>query len=899
MALTIAVPIIGFTAVLTQQKHAQIDLASRERVGLGYALRTEAVLHALRALRDRVGIDGTDGRVERAQVQSALDRLYAYSSTTGRDLSLLKELARFQMRWSSVAAGSRSTGEIDATIDTAVKLFYYIYELSYLNRDRDANTGQSIDALGTQLPALADSADLAKVTLLRGLQGPHGLPAARTAAAAQMGEARWALSLALKDVTASMNETPSLERELAVPMRSTADRLWAFDEIVRRPVLGQNRQVLAVQLRQRGDAVEAASYAAHHALVYSVDGLLAERIRTARAMVWLLVLFALVAIALGGGLVAQIARTIWHRDRAELRRAQAAAARLSSELARRRAVEELTASEARFRAVFDGSSVGVAMIRPDGSILKANRALKTMLGAVHPELIGAAHPAFRAVVEGKQEAFATEISAKGNDSETKWFDVSVSLVRDDGRPLFAMSMVKDVTERKRADARLRHDATHDILSGLPNRALFFDELRSAHVRAGRGEAAAVLFVDLDEFKFVNDSLGHTVGDRVLVAVAERLREAAGPRDLVARLGGDEFGLLARDRRTPEDVAGFVAEIERALARPLYVDGRDIFVTASIGVAPVDASYAAVEEILRDADTAMYHAKSTGRARHAIFDRAMHARAARRLALATSLRYAIERNEFRLVYQPIVSMATGRVESYEALLRWTHPELGPISPVEFIPIAEDIGLIVPIGRTVLARACAQLADWKRRGVCDAHTRVNVNASVREILQPDYVETVERIVAAAKLRPADVVLEITEGSILTSGKFSDGALDALKSAGVGLSIDDFGTGYSSLRYLHQFPFDEFKIDRSFVAGTASGLASEAIVTMLIALGHALGVSVVAEGVETQSQAARLRALGCARAQGFHFSRPRSAADIAEELSAGGFAGPRHPVRSAVAS
>ena len=873
LALTLAVPVVGFATVLTQQKHAQIDLASRERIGLGYALRNETVLHELRGLRDRVAIDGQTGKPERTRVQNALNRLYAYSSTTGRDLSLLKELARFQMRWSSVANGSRSPNVIDATIVTAVQLFHYIYELSYLDLDRDSSSAQSIDALGTQLPAVADSADLAKVTLLRGLQRPRDLAAARTASAAYMGEARWALALAQKDLGG------------VAPLRAVADRLTRFDEIVRRPVRWNDHVALAHEIRREGDAVEGAAYHAHHALVYQVDVLMANRIRTTQAVVWLIVLFALLVIALGAGVVAAVARTIWHRDRAELRRAQAAAARLSSELARRRAIEELTASEARFRAVFDGSSVGVAMIATDGAILKANRALKTMLGAVHPELIGAAHPSFRAVVEGKQEEFATEVSATDSHGELLWFDVSVSLVRgEDNRPLFAMSMVKDVTERKRTDARLRHEATHDMLSGLPNRALFFDELRSTHVRSreSAAAAAAVLFIDLDEFKFVNDSLGHTVGDRVLVAVAERLREAAGPGDVVARLGGDEFALLAQDRSTPDDVAGIVARIEDALALPMFVDGRDIFITASIGVTLVDPTYVNVEDILRDADTAMYHAKSTGRARHAIFDRTMHAHASRRLALATSLRYAIERNELRLAYQPIVSLASGHVESYEALLRWTHPELGPISPAEFIPIAEDIGFIVPIGRMVLARACAQLADWKRRRVCDSQTRINVNVSVREILQPDYAEVVARIVGGSKLRPGDVVLEITEGGILTSGKFSDGALDVLKDTGVALSIDDFGTGYSSLRYLHQFPFDEFKIDRSFIAGATNGLGSEAIVTMLIALGHALGVSVVAEGVETAAQAARLRALGCSRAQGFYFSKPRSAQDIAAELA-----------------
>jgi len=876
IALAFTVPIVGFTAAFVRQQQMQIELTSRERVGLGYSLRNESVLHALRGLRDRVAIDGADGRPERERVQSALNALYAYNSTAGRDLDLTKRLARFQMHWSNVAAGSRSPEAIDATIASAVRLFYYIDELSYLNADRDTNTAELIDALGTQLPAFAQSINRAKVVLLRSGGQPEGASRRVVEAAALIGQARWALALAQKEVTVSNLARTDLDAQTVAPMKRLMGDLLAFANATRLPLLAPGR---FARVRTTGDAAEEAAYAEHSVLLSRVDSLLAGRARAEEAMVWFLILCALVTVAVGVGIVASVARTIWHRDRAELRRAQAAAARLSSELARRRAVEQLSISEARFRAVFDGSTVGVAMSAADGTLLKANRALQMMLGEVQPELIGAAHPAFRALVAGREESFASEISATGTDGQPRWFDVSVSLVRDDdGRPLFAMSMVKDVTERKRLDERLRYDATHDALSGLPNRALFFEELRAAHARAERGNSrAAVLFVDLDEFKFINDSLGHTVGDRVLVAVAARLREAIGPQGIVARLGGDEFALLVHERRTKAEIAAFVADIEHALARPLFVDGRDIFVTASIGVALVERSYSSVEDILRDADTAMYHAKSTGRARHALFDRAMHAHATRRLQLATELRYAIERNEFYLVYQPIVSMASDRVVSYEALLRWEHPKIGPIPPVEFIPIAEDIGLIVPIGRMVLDKACAQLAEWKREGFCDTRTRINVNASVREIVQPDYGGALERIVASHGLRPSDLVLEITEGGLLTSGKSSDGALDALKRSGVALSIDDFGTGYSSLRYLHQFPFDEFKIDRSFIAGTGGGLAGEAIVTMLIALGRALGVSVVAEGVETSAQAARLRALGCTRAQGYHFAVPCRASDM----------------------
>jgi EAL domain-containing protein (putative c-di-GMP-specific phosphodiesterase class I) len=275
---------------------------------------------------------------------------------------------------------------------------------------------------------------------------------------------------------------------------------------------------------------------------------------------------------------------------------------------------------------------------------------------------------------------------------------------------------------------------------------------------------------------------------------------------------------------------------------------------------------------------MYYAKSTGRARSAVFDISMHDQATRRLDIATQLRRALEREQFYLVYQPVVSLATGTIQSCEVLLRWESPELGLVSPVEFIPIAEELGLIVPIGRYVLDRACRQFAEWRDGGIRHP-SRISVNASVREIVQTDFVDTVEATMARYNMRPGDLILEVTETAILSSGKFSHGALDRLKSAGVGLAIDDFGTGYSSLRYLQQFPFDQLKIDRSFVGGADGRLASEPIVTMLLTLAKSCGVGVVAEGVETPTQAARLRALGCSSAQGYLYGRPCRAATLPE--------------------
>ncbi|HMD02649.1 MAG TPA: EAL domain-containing protein, partial [Candidatus Baltobacteraceae bacterium] len=636
------------------------------------------------------------------------------------------------------------------------------------------------------------------------------------------------------------------------------------------------------QLRRAAVEVSNAVYEAYHAIGGAIDRTLAGRLESERRTLFLVQVEALLAIIVGVGIALLIHRTVRDRDRRELERARREAEQLSAELERQRVLEMLAVTEAQFRAVFNRSSIGVAIVDRNGAVIRSNAALHEMLDPVDSHRIGAGHADFVRLLNGEIESFATELEASGTGT-AQWLEATHSLVREgDGTPLFAIAMLKDITERKRIDDRLRYEATHDSLSGLPNRAYFFDRVRQAlfSERTGRGQHA-VLFVDLDEFKFVNDSLGHAIGDKVLVAAAERLRQATGARDLVARFGGDEFAVLLEGRETREEIERIVERIVRELGQPLFVEGREIFVTASVGVAMYVPTYAAVEEILRDADTAMYYAKTAGRSRSAIFDATMHDQASRRLEIATQLRRALERDQVYLTYQPVVSLATGRIEAFETLLRWEHPDLGLVSPGEFIPIAEEIGLIVPIGRWVVASSCEQLTRWRREGIMRRPLRLSVNASVREILQTDYCDFIEATVQRFGLEPGDLVLEVTESAVLASGKFSSNTLERIKSAGVGLAIDDFGTGYSSLRYLQQFPFDELKIDRSFVSGIDGKLASEAIVTMLLSLGKAFGVGVVAEGVETAAQASRLRALGCTAAQGYFYGVPLRAQAVEELL------------------
>ena len=434
-------------------------------------------------------------------------------------------------------------------------------------------------------------------------------------------------------------------------------------------------------------------------------------------------------------------------------------------------------------------------------------------------------------------------------------------------------------------ARLRHEATHDALTGLPNRTFFRERLAATldHARAHPDRVYAVLFVDLDEFKSINDSLGHMAGDALLMAVAERARATVGQADFIARIGGDEFALLLCDRHDLGEVENAVETIQDALVAPMLLEGRAVYNTASIGIALIEAGEERIEEVLRNADTAMYHAKALGRGRHAFFDHHMHYEATRRLALTSDLRAAIENEQFTVEYQPIVRLRDVRVVGFEALVRWRNPSTGEVLPGEFIPLAEDVGLVVPIGRFVFVEACRRLAEWRRQAPLLA-LRMHVNLSVQEVLEPDLDAFVARNLRRFGLSSDDIVLEITEGAVIRSNTLSLGSLARLRATGVHLCIDDFGTGYSSLRYLHQLPFDAMKIDRSFVDSADGSLGSAPIVRMLVQLARSYGIDVVAEGVESRRQADELAALECEYAQGFHFYRPMSADAVAGLLDSG---------------
>ena len=439
-------------------------------------------------------------------------------------------------------------------------------------------------------------------------------------------------------------------------------------------------------------------------------------------------------------------------------------------------------------------------------------------------------------------------------------------------------------ERWRSEEANRHNALHDPLTGLPNRTLFLDRLaRILARRESTTRCAAVMFLDIDNFKLINDSLGHEAGDRLLRAAAPRLAETLRPSDTVARFGGDEFVVLCEEVDDGRDALEVAGRLQESLSRPFVVDGEEHVLTGSIGVALANGRYTTPEEVMRDADAAMYRAKERGRANCELFDDAMRERALGRLRMESALRGAIGREELRAFYQPVVAVADGSVVGVEALMRWQNVALGPVSPLEFIPIAEDTGLIVALGKWMLEEVCRQAVRWETELEVPAPV-VSVNLSPRQVAHAELVPTVARVLDETGLDPSRLALEITENVLITEAESPWNTLDSLKRLGVTLMLDDFGTGWSSLSYLKRFPVDVLKIDRTFVDGLGVEAEDSAIVRAVVGMARALELGVIAEGVETARQADQLRELGCERAQGFYYGRPRPAHEITPLLRAG---------------
>jgi len=495
------------------------------------------------------------------------------------------------------------------------------------------------------------------------------------------------------------------------------------------------------------------------------------------------------------------------------------------------------------------------------------------LKRIHPDDLARVKVELTTHLEARSPHFESEHRLLQQDGTYRWVLVRGLAVRDERGEAYRMAgSLTDISERKKAEEQLIHDALHDPLSDLPNRVFFLTLLDRAIKRNRRRHdyLFAVLFVDLDRFKLVNDSLGHAVGDQLLAAISQRLKSCVRPGDVVARLGGDEFTILLDDIRGVSDATRVAERIQVELKTPFVFDGREVYTSASIGIALSTAGHERPEYFLRDADTAMYRAKARGKARYEMFDEAMHARAVAELQLETDLRRALERQEFRLRYQPIVVLNSGQITGFEALVRWQHGERGLVAPGEFIPIAEETGLILPIGRWVMETACQQTRAWIDQFPEFPDLSISVNLSAKHFQQPDLVTQVQEVLQLSGLAPGNLKLEITESMLMDDPESHVAVIRELRKAGIQVLIDDFGTGYSSLSYLQRFSVDTLKIDRSFLGEGGAGDSWD-IVETIITLAEDLGVSVIAEGVETEEQTARLQALRCERGQGFLFREP----------------------------
>jgi diguanylate cyclase (GGDEF)-like protein/PAS domain S-box-containing protein len=445
-----------------------------------------------------------------------------------------------------------------------------------------------------------------------------------------------------------------------------------------------------------------------------------------------------------------------------------------------------------------------------------------------------------------------------------------------GEMEFVSSITRDMTDRKELETRLAHEATHDPLTGLPNRTLLMDRLDMALGRARRsGTSTALIFCDLDHFKLVNDSLGHTRGDELLVAIAERLAEAIRPGDTVARFGGDEFVVLAEEIEDKAAAEAIAARLRRAVGRPITIAASELFVSVSVGIAVVDRDGTDPEALISDADAAMYRAKATGRGRQVVFDQGLRAEAVQRLDTESALRRALDRRELRLHYQPIVELPGRRIVGYEALLRWEHPDRGLLLPADFVRVAEETGLIVPIGAWVAQQACAQLARWRAEGADDIWVAVNLSA--RQLGGESLVADIDAAIRKVGIPSSALRVEITESLLIENVEQATATLRLLRELGVLVVVDDFGTGYSSLSYLSRFPVDVLKIDKSLMSGLGRDERDTAIVTAVVGLAHTLGLDAVGEGVEDARQLEALTALGCDHAQGYLLGRPRPGTEI----------------------
>jgi diguanylate cyclase (GGDEF)-like protein/PAS domain S-box-containing protein len=574
-----------------------------------------------------------------------------------------------------------------------------------------------------------------------------------------------------------------------------------------------------------------------------------------------------------------------------------------------RHVEELKASESRFHSAFTHAAIGMALVSSDGKFIQANRAFCDMLGRSTPDLLtgnlnslvnaedlGAMQDPIAKLLKGDLNSAQVEVRGLHKDGSDVWMSLNISLARDwQFRTHNLIVQAQDVSARRRAEAELYHNAYHDNLTQLSNRTHFNECLNRAIARVQRHpeQRFAVMYLDFDRFKMVNDSLGHKAGDELLVDLGKRLRATIRPTDVLARLGGDEFAVLLEDLHRQRDAVDLCERIQKELTKPFLLGSMEVAISASIGITFSTNGYQTSEQIIRDADIAMYKAKSKGKAQYALFDSSLHQHVTAQLELENELRRALGQGQIYLEYQPIYALRDQKLVGFEALVRWNHPERGVLEPAMFIPIAEETGLIVPLGNWVLNEACRQMAVWNKTLDDDKPLRMSVNVSSLQLTHPDFVAQVGQALQVAGLSASHLTIEVTESVLMEGIENAITTLNRIREMGITLSIDDFGTGYSSLSYLATLPIDALKVDKSFIEKMSrdEGNGNE-IVKAIFKLGQALSKQVFAEGIETGQQLALLRELGCEFGQGYLLSRPVDA------VRAGGVLARRNDTGLAVA-
>ncbi len=558
---------------------------------------------------------------------------------------------------------------------------------------------------------------------------------------------------------------------------------------------------------------------------------------------------------------------------------------------------EMKESEERFRSAFSNAPIGIGIISKQGNWVAANESLfnsfafsgedtvsKSIYELLHPDDVAQFHRKIAEVIRGTRQSFQGELRYFDKNGKEIWTQTSISRLNDAENSKL-ICQIQDITARHEAEERLRYDACYDSLTGLSNRGLFMERLEQSialHTE-DKDYRFVVIFVDLDKFKLVNDSSGHTVGDKLLVAVAQRLKKCLPKDSTLARFGSDEFLILFDNDVEQGNITRLVEEIQRQLSMVYKISSQEISITASIGVVFVEPFHETPEDVLRDADTALHIAKSRGRSHCVFFDDEMRVRATNQMKLEKDLQTAVERNELFLLYQPIISLPDDSIAGFEALIRWNHPQLGLVPPSEFIPIAEENGTIINIGQHVLDEACGQLSKWRDDFEIDLPITMSINVSAKQLLQRQLLVEILEALGRHRIEPHQIRLELTESVVVENTEFVISTLKQFRAMGVGLSMDDFGTGFSSLSYLHKLPLSNLKIDRSFVSQMTSEAESKEIVKTIVLLAKNLDLELVAEGIETEEQLELLRELGCQYGQGYYFARPLDVADASEFIKA----------------